>query len=175
MRRSDTHEEFLCRYALNLKQRSSVASLAVCNSKGTVARFSKCRHTATWANSKIPFQWHRTEVVGQAFYLSFLDRQARCLSLQYNGLKSCLIVSNRRMRYPNCELDHYEISSEARFKKLLKLVSWPRPRQGKVSSASRRSVSALGRPPTTRRRTSPFSRFRLPYATQASMYEAKSG
>jgi hypothetical protein len=47
----------------------------------------------------------RTEVVGQASCLSFLDRQARCLSHQYNGLKSSLIVSSRRMRYPNCELD----------------------------------------------------------------------
>jgi len=47
----------------------------------------------------------RTEVAGQAFCLSFLDRQAKCLSHQYNGLKSTLIVSGRRMRYPNCELD----------------------------------------------------------------------
>jgi hypothetical protein len=47
----------------------------------------------------------RTEVVGQASCLSFLDRQARCLSHQYNGLKSSLILSSRRMRYPNCELD----------------------------------------------------------------------
>ena len=43
----------------------------------------------------------RAEVVGQASCLSFLDRRAGCLSHQYSGLESSLIVSSWGTRDPN--------------------------------------------------------------------------
>jgi hypothetical protein len=45
-------------------------------------------------------------LVGQASCLSFLDRQARCLSHQHGDLDPSLIFSMLGIRHSDYELDH---------------------------------------------------------------------